>query len=81
MPDNPECYGAMFPDLDCLEYNRPCRGKAFTALVRSQGIGVQSRHLSVDEKEWAACRECRLYRSCYDLCMAKLALDDALARR
>ena len=80
MPDKPECYGTMFPDLDRLEYNRPCRGKAFTALVTSQGIGVQSRTLDVDERQWDACQECPVYRPCYDLGMAKLSLTGGLSR-
>ena len=81
MPETPDCYGTMFPGLDCMEHNRPCRGKAFTARVTSQGIGVQSRRLSVDEDEWNACQACPVYRSCYDLCMARLSLEDALARQ
>lgn len=80
MPDRPDCFGTMLPELDCLEYNRPSRGKAFTALVTSQGIGVQSRSLTVEETGWEACQACPVYRSCYDLCMAKLSLTDALSR-
>ena len=80
MPDKPECYGSMFPDLSRLEYNRPCKGKAFTALATSQGIGTQSRNLTVDDSAWASCQACAVYRSCYELCMAKLTLNGALAR-
>ncbi len=80
MPDKPDCYGTMFPDLDRLEHNQPCRGKAFTAVVKSQGIGIQSRSLTVDEKEWDACQACPVYRSCYDLCVARLTLGGTLAR-
>ena len=80
MREKPECYGSMFPDLGGLDLNCPCRGKAFTALVTSQGIGVQSRNLEVNEAEWDACQACPVYRSCYGLCMAKLGLNGALAR-
>ena len=80
MPQKPECYGTMFPDLTRLEHNTPCRGKAFTALAASQGIGVQSRGLTVDQDEWDACQQCPVYRSCYDLCLALLSLRSALDR-
>ena len=80
MPDHPKCYGTLFPDLDRPEYNTPSRGKAFTVLVRSQGIGVQSREVTVDEREWEACQRCPVYRSCYDLCMAMLALRQGVER-
>ena len=79
MPEKPECYGAMFPDLTRLEYNRPCRGKAFAALATSHGIGVQSWDLAVDEAGWDACQQCPVYRSCYDLCSALLALKSAMS--
>lgn len=81
MSDRPSCYGTMFPDLDRLEYNAPRRGRAFAVLVTSQGIGVQSREVSVDEGAWEACQRCAVFRSCYDLCMAVLALRESLARR
>jgi len=80
MPETPRCYGTMFPDLSRLEHNRPCKGKVFTALATSQGIGVQSRNLTVDDSEWASCQLCPVYQSCYDLCMAQLSLRSALER-
>jgi hypothetical protein len=81
MPDRPACYGTLFPDLDRLRHNVPCVGKAFTALITSQGIGVQARHLELDAEQWDACQRCPAYRSCYDLSMARLALRQGLARR
>jgi len=71
----------MFPDFTRLEHNTPCRGKAFSALVRSLGVGVQSREVTVDEAAWDACQRCPAYRSCYDLSMALFSLREALARR
>ncbi len=68
----------MFPDLTRLEHNRLCSGKAFTVLARSQGIGVQSRSLTVDDSGWDACQECPDFRSCYDLSRALLSLRSAL---
>ena len=46
----------------------------------SPGITVQSRRLDVDEREWGACQECQMYRSCYDFCLAKLGMARAPAR-
>ncbi|MGE5610844.1 MAG: hypothetical protein ACM359_16455 [Bacillota bacterium] len=80
MANQPECYGRLFPDLTTMQLNRPCGGKAFTVLARSQGIGVQSADLDVGRKAWAACQECPSYRSCYDLSMATLTLRQAMAR-
>ena len=80
MPAKPECYGGMFPDLKALEYNRPCAGKVFAALLRSQGIGVQSRSVTVDRDQWDACQGCSEYRSCHDLSVARLLLTAELSR-
>ena len=80
MSGKPECYGQLFPDLDRLEPNRPCRGKVFTVLIRSAGVGVQSRDLTVDEAQWETCQACPWYRSCYDLGSARLSLWDVVQR-
>jgi hypothetical protein len=69
----------MFPDLARLEYNVPCKGKAFVAEMQSLGIGVQSTDLKTDAAAWAKCVACPDYRSCFDLCMAKLALQRAIS--
>jgi radical SAM protein with 4Fe4S-binding SPASM domain len=80
MPERPDCYGTLFPDLDRLRYNEPCVGKAFTALITSQGIGVHSRQLEVNAAHWEACQRCPAYRSCYDLCLARAVLRHGLGR-
>ena len=80
MPEKPACYGTMFPDLTRMECNTPCHGKAFTVLAMSEGMGVQSPRLTVDASEWDDCQQCRVYRSCYDLCTALLSLRSALDR-
>lgn len=81
MTDRRDCYGRMFPDLDRLEVNRPLAGKAFEVLVRSLGIGVASRRVTVRPDEWSECTACEGYRDCYDLSMAKLALATGLGSR
>ena len=76
-----DCYGRMFPDLDALQTNQPLEGKAFGVMVRSQGIGIAGREVSVRADGWDQCTQCDQYRDCYDLSMAKLALGTALACR
>jgi hypothetical protein len=73
-----ECYGSMFPDLSRLEYNKPIEGRVFSVLVKSVGIGVQSRAIRVKTDEWRKCVTCESYHDCYDLSMAKLLLYGAL---
>jgi hypothetical protein len=81
MAQRPVCYGTMVPDLDDLVYNLPCRGKAFTVLVTRSGIGVQASDVQVDLSAWEDCQQCPSYAPCYDLCLAKLALRQALTQR
>ena len=76
----PDCYGNIFPDLRTFSYNRIARGKVFSVLVKSFGIGVQSRDLTIDTQAWEACQVCPQYRGCYDLSMAKLAMEEAIRR-
>ena len=78
-PPSPVCYGKMFPDLAQAEDNVPCKGKAFVVELRSQGLGIQSSELRTDLKGWQACVACPAYRTCYDLCMARLAMRQAMA--
>ena len=81
MPMRPQCYGEMLPDLDELDFNKPCAGKALTCQVNSQLIGVQSREVRVNVDEWAKCEACPEFRSCYDLSMAVFVLKEAIAVR
>ena len=77
---NKECYGRIFPDLLNLRINRENRGKAFGAFVQSIGVGVQDRKVSVDSEAWEECTKCPDYRSCYDLSLGTLALQEAVLR-
>ncbi|MBT7303154.1 MAG: hypothetical protein HN849_26720 [Victivallales bacterium] len=81
MPEKPECYGKMLPDLSQLEYNQPCRGKVFTVCLESLGIGIQSRKLTADSAQWDLCQQCPVFASCRDLSMMRLALERALDER
>jgi hypothetical protein len=73
-----ECYGKLFPDLLQLPRNKMNQGHVFGAMVQSVGVGVQDRKLSVNAAEWEKCAVCPDYRTCYDLSLAKLALQQAV---
>lgn len=74
-----DCYGMMFPDFTRLKKNEPLSSPAFTALMVSHGIGVQSRELEVRREDWDKCVACVDYRACYDLSLAKLLMKTILA--
>jgi hypothetical protein len=73
-----DCYGTMLPDFRRLEKHLALRSPAFTALVESQGIGMQRRKLEVDPGSWEKCVACADYRTCYDLSQAKLLMNAVL---
>jgi hypothetical protein len=73
-----KCYGKMFPDFTRLKRKEALEGQAFTALVVSSGTGAQGRTLAVKDEAWAKCVACPDYRTCYDLSLAKLEMNDVL---
>ena len=79
MNTHSSCYGSLFPDFTRLRHNQSLEGKAFTVLVTSSGIGVQSRKLEPKADAWAKCVACPDYRHCYDLSLAKLLMNACLA--
>jgi hypothetical protein len=79
MNTHTNCYGSLFPDFTRLNHNQPLASQAFTALVTSHGIGVQSRKLELKPDGWEKCVRCPEYRACYDLSLAKLVMNAVLA--
>ncbi len=75
-----ECYGRLFPDFERLNYNKPSEGRAFRVFVEQIGAGRHRRELEVKAQEWDECAACTDFHGCYELSMAKLALQGALAR-
>ena len=71
----------LFPDILHLSMNTRHRGRIVTVVVESCGIGVQGHVITVDEKAWEECVKTPNFRACYDLSMAKLALQRALTER
>ncbi len=73
-----ECYGKMFPDFTRLKRKERLEGQAFTAVVSSSGTGAQGRSLEVRREAWGKCVACPDYRTCYDLSLAKLEMNEVL---
>jgi hypothetical protein len=78
MNAHPECYGAMFPDFTRLKRKERLEGQAFAAVVMSSGTGAQGRNLELKREAWENCVACPDYRTCYDLSLAKLEMNDVL---
>jgi len=79
MNNHSNCYGSLFPDFTALKHNQPLASQAFSALVTSRGIGVQSRKLEVNPEGWEKCVRRPDYRTCYDLSLGKLVMNALLA--
>jgi len=77
-PHGRECYGNMFPDVTRMRLKQKLEGQAFTALVASSGTGAQGRTLEVKGEAWAKCVACPDYRTCDDLSLAKLEMNDVI---
>jgi hypothetical protein len=73
-----KCFGAIYPDLATVEYNKDLPGKVFTVRVGSFGLVHQTPQLQADMKAWEECQQCDVYQSCFDFSNAKLALRQAL---
>jgi len=73
-----ECYGKMFPDFTRLKRKERLEGQAFAALVTGSGTGAQGRSLEVKREAWEKCVACPDYRTCYDLSLARLEVNDVL---
>ena len=60
--------------------NYPNDGQVFGAMVQSVGLGIQDRKISVDLDEWEKCTACPDYKTCYDLSLGTVALQEAVLR-
>ena len=74
----PHCYGGMLPGFTRLKRKEKLEGQAFAALVVSSGTGAQGRSLEVKREAWEKCVACTDYRTCYDLSLAKLEMNNVL---
>jgi hypothetical protein len=76
----PQCYGNIFPDFAGSKINQSLRGRVFSTLIQSVGIGIQSRSSKVDLEQWENCTECEHYRTCYDLSLGQLLVSMAIGQ-
>ena len=81
-PTHPCCESTtaadLFPDLLRLEHNRENRGRVASIFIESLGIGVQDRRLTIEPVAWNECVKHPNFRPCYDLSMARMALQQAM---
>ena len=50
-----ECCGALLPDFEHLNYDKPTEGKAFRVFVENIGAGRQRREEEVKPEAWDDC--------------------------
>jgi hypothetical protein len=74
-----DCYGKLFPDFTRLKRGEQ-DGQAFSAVITGAGTGAHGRNLDVKTEAWLKCSECPDYRSCYELSVAKMLMNQVLMR-
>ncbi|TWT50185.1 hypothetical protein Pla22_29260 [Rubripirellula amarantea] len=75
--EHQECFGTMFPHSIGIGEQS---GKVFSVRVDAPA-GMMRAHVNTraDIQQWDECRRCPEFESCYQLCMAKIALETAVA--
>lgn len=81
-PSRPSCEspaaGDFFPDLLHLVKNVENRGRVASIFIESMGIGIQDYRMTIDEAAWNECVTRPNFRACYDLSMARMAMQQAM---
>ncbi|QDV58742.1 hypothetical protein Mal33_47670 [Rosistilla oblonga] len=71
------CFGKIFPRR--VGSGDPM-GKVFSIRNDESHGMIQSKpHIETDIKQWDACRKCPEFESCYQLSMATVAMETAVA--
>mgnify|MGYP001813446478 CR=1 FL=1 len=78
--DHKACYGTMFHDTLHFGTNAAMKGKVFSFELDSSGLARSDRKVVANIDEWDDCLRCPEFEHCYKFCMAKLALEDAVAK-
>lgn len=73
------CFGTIYPDLEKFQFNKELAGKVFSLRINTVGPFHRERRLEINTTEWEECQGCELFRSCFDLSNAKLAMQRAMA--
>ena len=79
MTQHKHCYGTMFHDSLHFSANDQMQGKVFSFELDSVGLARTGRSIQTDIAEWDDCLACPEFGHCYQLCMAKLALENAIS--
>ncbi|WP_299649182.1 hypothetical protein [uncultured Tateyamaria sp.] len=79
MTGHKHCYGTMFHDSLHFSENDQMQGKVFSFELDSVGLARSARSIQTDLAEWDDCLACAEFAHCYKLCMAKLALENAIS--
>lgn len=79
MIEHKHCYGKMFHDSLHFEANDKMQGKVFSFELDNTGLARSKRSIQTNIVEWDDCIACPEFAHCYKLCMAKLALEAAIA--
>jgi len=80
MREHKTCYGTMFHDTLHFKTNEEMKGKVFSYELDTIGLGRSNRLRKANISEWDDCLECAEFDHCYKFCMAKLALEAAIAK-
>lgn len=73
------CYGTMFPRGRPTPTNEAQQGKVFSLEAISPiGLSPPRRRANIDLLQWDDCLTCPEFDHCYRLCLAKLALEEAV---
>ena len=78
--EHKDCYGTMFHDTLHFTLNTEMRGKVFGFELDSHGLSRSDRSVKADVAQWDDCLECPEFEHCYKFCLAKLALQAAIAK-
>ena len=74
------CYGTMFPDPLHATNDRMNAGKVFSfVVITPAGMCKAARRVEINREEWDECTQCPEFERCYNLGMAKLALETAVS--
>lgn len=71
----------LFPELLNVNTNCRHRGHITTVFLESRGIGITDRKVTIDPVAWAECVKSPNFQSYYEVSMAKMRLEQALANR
>jgi len=72
------CFGAIYPDMEQIQFGKPMIGKVFQITVTTMGPGHRDRKLDIDQEAWEDCRQCGDFQNCFDFSNAKLQMQCVL---